>query len=271
MRPCSQQVPSAPPRCSPRAPRAHRPPLPEAAVHRSWVRPPPRPPLRVGCVHRHGAASLEARETPGGSTRRAAGTHAPPLEAEGRGGASANGGPPVRPIAAGAAPRPAPGRKRVCQTRGSRSVSNKAWRPRGPARPLPATRVGARSHAHLFLAGRPPVILRGLREGHSVFPPRRGLRSGALGWGGGRRSGSWGAFPQFPATYTVCPRPCASLRRRAWRFAQTALDPGGQSACLSPLPVSPRPALEASSAFHIPLKSSSLLGPVPSGRSPVDV
>lgn len=107
----------------------------------------------------------EARETPGGSTRRAAGTITP--QARGVEG-SANGGPPARPIAAGAAPRPAPW-EAACtpDARGSGSVSNKAGRPRGPARPPPRD-PGGRAPRAPVLAGRPPVLLQGLR-GHAVL------------------------------------------------------------------------------------------------------
>lgn len=69
---------------------------------------------RGGRGHWDCTAVLQAHETPGGSTRLAARTRAPPHCSRGvEAGVSANRGPPVRPIAAGAAPRPAPGRKRV--------------------------------------------------------------------------------------------------------------------------------------------------------------
>lgn len=107
-------------------------------------------------------------------------------------------------------------------------------------------------------------------------PPARAGENWEWRLGAGARGRGAGGLA--PGVRSPGPRPPAqsapalpSLRRRAWRFLQTASDPGGGSPPALPSAVSPRPALKASSAFHSPLKSSSLLGPVPSGRSPVDV
>lgn len=91
--------------------------------------------------------------------------------------------------------------------------------------------------------------------------------------GAGRGAGAWllGCAPPGPGHLRSLPPALRIFEAKGLEICSDCFGPGGQSACLSPLPVSPRPALKASSAFHSPLKSSSLLGPVPSGRSPVDV
>lgn len=110
------------------------------------------------------------------------------------------------------------------------SVSNKAPRPArpGPARPLLATKVGARSPAHLFLAWRPPVYYparraRGRRSPAGRARLEEGWRRAWAPLGGG--SGSWAALPGS-TTHTlpvvsVRPGPWGAWKRRTWRFVRT--------------------------------------------------
>ena len=144
--------------------------------------------------------------------------------------------------------------------------------PPGPSRRPGWARTPTRAcswpGAHLLMT--PP----GLREGNAALRAGRGLRGGEDLARLGRGFRFLGRFsPTSPHAHSlrvvaVRPGPWGALKRSAWRFAQTASDPRG---CRPASPLRPPPAPAASSAFHVPPKASSLPGPVPSGRSPVDV
>lgn len=243
----------------------------QAAVCRPLVRPRPRAPLKVGRVGGHGAAIWEARETPGGSTRRAAGIRAPPPEAEGRGvGVSANGGPPARPIGAGAATRPASRRKRVRPARGSGERLQQSSAPR-PARPGPAPPryQGGRALPRAPVPGLAPTcLLPGPACERATQPCGQGetgggveTRLGPAWWG----FGFLGRSPRFHHAHAACgfraPRALGSLEAEDLEVCADPLGPGGGRPAP---PLRPRPSSPAApSLLQIPLNCPPFLVPQP--------
>lgn len=207
----------------------------QSSVHRSATFRYPHPgaePLspRRGQSSATGTAQTCRRRVrrPPGAARAAEPAPVPrPLPLRGGAGVPANGGPPIRPIAAGADPRPAPGEE--ARTPGAwlpgASLTKLGSRPQPRVqRAVPTTGVrrGARTPKHACiparcLPGTPPPRMEGggaaLRAGRNGRSRRAG-RSGL--WG----AGSWRAFPPAAGAdplpvVSVRPGPRGALKRRA--------------------------------------------------------